>query len=260
MNHPSAGGHPADDDPDEALVQRVAARMRAAGRHVVTDADPDEVRWFFRSDQAATLALSFGLVGHERGFAAAVDYASRPRRCGHDDTGWALLPGSIWLAAAYRLPVDRLRVLTAEESLADPLPRPVAVDRARVELAAWRVINRLRDHLTDAEVAALRLRCAGGDNDTELRMQRAAAMMALGQITGDDEMRSTATELALRECYERPGLIPSVVFSTVAPLVASVTAEDGTVDPHHLAATLRAELVRVDTLMVFPDADVGGVA
>jgi hypothetical protein len=256
VNQPSTGGQL---DDDEALVQRVAARMRAAGRHVVTDADPDE-RWHLRSDQAATLALSFGLVGHERGFVAAVDYASRPCRCGHDDPGWALLSGAIWLAAAYRLPVDRLRVLTADESLADPLPPSVAVDRARVELAAWRVINRLRDQLTEAELAALRLRCAGGDNDTELRMQRAAAMMALGQITGDDEMQSTATELALRECFERPGLIPSVVFSTVEPLVASVAADDGTVDPHHLTAALRAELVRVDTLMVYPDADVGGAA
>lgn len=257
-NDPSFGGEHVDDD--EALVQRAAARMRAAGRDVVTDADPDEVRWLFRSDQAATLALSFGLIGHERGVAAAVDYASRPRPCGHDNPGWASLPGAIWLAAAYRLPVDRLRVLTADESLADPLPPPVAVDRARVELAAWRVINRLRDHLTDAEVAALRLRCAGGDNDTELRMHRAAAMMALAQITDDDDMRSAAIELALRECYERPGLIPSVVFASINPLINALAGDDGAVDPHHLAAVLRAELVRVDSLMVYPEADVGGAA
>ncbi len=163
MSHPSVGGYPADDDPDETLVQRVAARMRAAGRHVVIDADPDEVRWLFRSDQAATLALSFGLIGHEGGFAAAVDYASRPCRCGRDDPGWALLPGAIWLAAASppaRRPVSRRP--PAPNRLADPLPPP---DRGRPSPAwnspHWRVVNRLRDHLTDTELAALRLRCAG---------------------------------------------------------------------------------------------------
>lgn len=244
---------------DEVLVARVAARMRAAGRDVVTDADPDHVRRRVREDQAAALALSFGLFGHDPGFAAAVDYASRPCPCGRDDNpGWATLPSAVWLVAAHRLPLDRLRVLTAAESLADPLPPPIAVDRARVELATWRVINRLRDHLTAAEVDALRLRCADGDHDADLRAQRAAAMMVLGQMTGDDDMQSTATELALRECYARPGLLPSVVFSMVGPIMASATAEDGTVDPDHFAAMLRAELVSIDRAMVYPTADAGG--
>lgn len=251
-DHPS--GEPADDD--DAVVQRVAARMRAAGRDVVIDADPDEVRRRLRNDQAAALALSFGLVGHDGGFVAAVDYASRPCPCGHDNTGWASLPACVWLAAAHRLPLDRLRVLTIAESLADTLPPPIAVDRARVELAAWRVITWLRDHLTDGEVDALRLRCADGDHDADLRAQRAAAMMALGQTTGDDDMQAAATELAIRECYVRPGLIPSVVFSTIYPLINALpTNTGGTVDPHHLVEALRTELVRIDGLMVYPTAD-----
>lgn len=246
------------DPDDEALVQRVAARMRAAGCDVVTDADPDDVRWRLRNEQAAALALSFGLLGHDSGFAAAVDYSSRPCRGGRDNHGWATFPGAVWLAAARRLPIDRLRILASAESLADPLPRRTAVDRPRVELAAWRIINRLRDHLTDNEVADLRVRCADGDHDADLRACRAAAMMALGQMTDDDDMQSTATELALRECYVRPGLIPSVVFAAIYPLINSVpTNADGMADPHHLAAALRAELVRIDTLILYAD-DVGG--
>lgn len=60
--------------------------------------------------------------------------------------------------------------------------------------------------------------------------------------------------------YPRPGLIPSVVFSMVGPIMASATADDGTVDPRHVLATLRAELVRIDGLMVYPIADADGVA
>jgi hypothetical protein len=41
MTERTAAGEPADDD---AIVQRVAARTRAAGRDVVTDADPDAAR------------------------------------------------------------------------------------------------------------------------------------------------------------------------------------------------------------------------
>jgi hypothetical protein len=256
-NHPAYGGRP-DDDPDEALVQRVAARQVARlGRPMPTDQDPDKVRWNLRSDQAATLALWFGLVGHDPGLAAAVDYASRPCRCGGNH-GWADFPIAVWLAAAYRLPVDRLRVLTSAETLADPLPPPDAVDRARVELAVWRITNRLRDHLTDAEVAELRLRCADGDHDAELRMLRAAYIMALGQVTGEGDMHSAATEFAMRECFVRPGLLPSVVSSTVGPIINPLADADGTVDPHLLAEVLRAELVRVQSLMLYPDADVGG--
>ncbi|MGA5465584.1 hypothetical protein [Mycobacterium sp. NPDC050041] len=259
----SSAGEPADEDGDvvdeAALVARVASAQSARlDRPVPTDRDPPEVRCGVRTNASAAIALWFGLAGLDVGFAAAATHASMPCECGSDDDGWSLLPGAMWLAAAHRLPINRLRVLTAAESLADVLPPPVAVDRARVELAAWRVVNRLRDHLTGDEVAALRLRCVDGDQDFELRCLRAGYMSALGRITGDELMTSAAATLAIREGRERPfgGLTIPAVWSVAGPFVQRHGMD---VAPDTLAATLRAELVRVDSLMVYPDADVGTV-
>jgi len=112
------------------------------------------------------------------------------------------------------------------------------------------------DALDDAEVAALRLRCVDGDHDFELRCLRAGYIAALGQITGDEDMTSAAAALAIREGRERPfaGLTIPAVWSVAGPFVRRHGMD---VAPDTLAALLRAELVRVDSLMVWPDADVG---
>lgn len=255
MNH----SHPADEDPDEAIVQRVAVRMRAAGRDVDVDRDPDVVRREVRADATATIALWFGLAGLEPGFAAAVTHASTPCTCCPDDVGWAAMPLAVYRAATARLGVDALgRVLDAPDlrAAADMLPVCCARDRAQVELRVWQVVNRLRDVLTDAELADLRLRCVDGDHDFELRCLRAGYIAVLGQITGDGDMTSAAATLAIRECRERPigGLTIPVVWSVAGPFVR---AHGMDVAPDTLAAVLRAELVRVDALMVHPDADTG---
>jgi hypothetical protein len=257
MSHyPSDRSEP---DDDEASVQRVAARMRAAGRHVVTDASPDDVRRDVRADATATAAIWFGLAGLDTGFAAAVTHASTPCTCCADDVGWAAMPAAVYRSAAVRLIGDARRALDDPDirAAAELVPVCCARDRAQVESRVWRIINRLRATLTDEEVADLRLRCVDGDHDFELRCLRAGYVAALGQITADDDMASAATALAIREGYERPhgGLTISAVWSVAAPVVWRIGRD---IAPDTLAALLRAELVRVDSLMVYPDADIGG--
>ncbi|MDP7738988.1 hypothetical protein [Mycobacterium paragordonae] len=247
------------DDDEEALVARAAARMRAAGRRVVTDADPDVTRRQVRADATAAQAIWFGLAGLDVGFAAAVDHASTPCECCPDDVGLASMPSEVFRAANVRLVGDARRVLDdpALRAAAVVLPPCCARDRPKVEMLMWQIINRLRDQLTDAQRADLRLRCADGDNDFELRLLRAGYVAALGQVTGDDDMMAAATALAIREGYERAfgGLTIPAVFSVAAPAVWR-TGRD--IAPDTLAAILRAELVLLDTLMVYPEADVGG--
>jgi hypothetical protein len=256
-NHPSFGGERVDDD--EALVQRVAARQRANGRgDVPTDLDPEDVRREVRADATATAAIWFGLAGLEPGFAAAITHASTPCDCCPDDVGWAAMPLAVYRAADVRLTGDVRRVLDDPDirAAAKMIPTCCARDRAQVESRVWFIVNRLHDRLTDAQRDDLRLRCVDGDHDFELRCLRSGYVAALGQITGDGDMTSEATALAIREGYERPfgGLTIPAVWCVAAPTVWA-TGRD--IAPDDLAAILRAELVRVDALMLYPDADVG---
>lgn len=245
---------------EEALVARVAAGQSArVGRPVPVDRDPAVVRHEVRADATATGALWFGLAGLDTGFAAAVTHAATPcDRC-PDDVGWATMPGAVFRAAAARLdPNASVRVLHDADIRAatDALPVYCARNRAQVELRVWRIVNRLRDILTDAQVADLRLRCVDGDHDFELRCLRAGYIAALGRITDDGELTSTAATLAIREGRERlfAGLTIPAVWSVAAPFIRRHGMD---VRPDTLAALLRAELIRVDSLMVYPDADVG---
>ncbi|VEG55648.1 Uncharacterised protein [Mycolicibacterium aurum] len=265
-------GQPDDGQPfdEEALVVRVAARQSAMWTrrlgyevNVPTDRDPDEVRREVRADATATGALWFGLAYLDIGFAAAVTHASTPCDCCTDDVGWAGMPWAVYMAAARRLVGigDAFgRVIDDPDirAAAEMLPVCCARDRAQVELRVWRIVNRLRDILTEAEVDTLRLRCADGDNDFELRCLRAGYISALGQITGDEDMTSAAAALAIREGRERPfgGLTIPAVWCVAAPFVRRRGMD---VAPDTLAALLRDELVRVDSLMVHPDADTGAV-
>ncbi|MGZ5380137.1 MAG: hypothetical protein ACXWD8_19825, partial [Mycobacterium sp.] len=95
-------------------------------------------------------------------------------------------------------------------------------------------ISRLRDILTDAEVAALRLRCVDGDNDLELRCLRAGYISALGQITDDEDMMTAAAALACpalassaRATDQRARLhLLHRAFDRVADVAGGVVRED----------------------------------
>lgn len=223
------------------------------------DADPVEVWRCVRADQTAALALWFGLAGLEVGFAAAVDHASTPCDCCPDDVGLAYLPAAVFRAANGRLIGDARRALDGPDIRAAAVPVPTCCARSRpvVESRVWRIINRIRDTITDAEIDDLRLRCVDGDHDAELRYLRAGFMFTIGQISDDAAMTSAAVEMALRECYERrfSGLTPAAVWSVAAPVVWRIGRD---IAPDTLAALLRAELARIDSLMLYPDADVGG--
>jgi hypothetical protein len=253
-NHPCFGGEPVDPDEAEAIARKWEARagLPPGGR------DPAEVRREVRADATGTAALWFGLAGLDTGFAAAVTHAATPCTCCPDDVGWASMPLAVYRAAVARLPeAARLSFDTADmRAAAEMLPTCCARDRAQVELRVWAIVNRLHDALDDAEVAALRLRCVDGDHDFELRCLRAGYIAALGQITGDEDMTSAAAALAIREGRERPfaGLTIPAVWSVAGPFVRRHGID---VAPDTLAALLRAELVRVDSLMVWPDADLG---
>lgn len=209
-----SSGEPADDD--EAVVARVAARMRNRPRkpvNPVTDADPADVRRQVRADATAAMALWFGLAGLDVGFAAAVDHASTPCECCPDDVGLASMPYEVFRAADVRLVGDARRVLddAVIRGAAVVLPTCCARDRPQVELLVWRIINRLRDLLTDHQREDLRVRCTGGDDDFELRCLRAGYVLAIAQITDADDMASAAHDLTVRECREQPfgGLTPA---------------------------------------------------
>lgn len=261
-NHHPSSRRAADgaDGDDMELVRRVAARQSARlGRPVPVDRDPADVRREVRGDATATGALWFGLAGLDVGFAAAVTHAATPCDCCADDTGWACLPLAVYRAATARLDADalaRVHAVPHIRAAAEMLPVCCARDRAQVELRVWAIINGIRDVLTDAEVATLRLRCVDGDPDFELRCLRAGLVSTLGQLTGDDEMMSTAATLANREGRERTyaGLTPAAVWCVAGPFVR---AHGMDVAPSTLAAIIRSELVRIDGLMVYPDGEIG---
>ncbi|WP_185935043.1 hypothetical protein [Mycolicibacterium hodleri] len=250
-----------DDDDDELVVQRVVARMRARGMHPVVDADPAEVRRQLRADATAAQALWFGLAGLEPGVVAAITHASTPCTCCTDDVGWAAMALEVFRAADVRLRGAARRVLDDPDIRAATtmLPTCCARDWSQVALRVWRVINRLRDTLTDTERANLRLSCVDGDLDFELRCLRAGYVTALGQIIESEDMVEAGSGLALREGYERPhgGLSIPAVQCVAASQVWAMGCD---VAPDTHAERLRAELVRVDSLMVYPAADVGGGA
>ena len=258
-SHP--GNSPADDPIGDAAVARVNAIRAARGLPPIVERDPAEVRRDVRTDATATGALWFGLAYLDIGFAAAVSHASTPCACCPDDPGWAAMPGAVYRAAAARLDVDalaRVHAVPHIRAASEMVPVCCAGDRVEVELRVWRIINGLRDVLTDAEVETLRLRCVDGDHDFELRCLRAGLISALGQITSDDDMMTTAATLAIREGRERPnaGLTSSAVWCVAAPFVNRHGMD---VAPDTLVEILRDELVHVDGLMVYPDVDTGSM-
>jgi hypothetical protein len=93
------------------------------------------------------------------------------------------------------------------------------------------------------------------DRDFDDRCRRAGAMNALGQIRGDTAMRQIAVELALRECFRRPGLTPATVFRSVEPIVDAHRYDAAACD-----AALVAELARVADVPYLPDDDKPGGA
>lgn len=224
------------DDDDE--------RIRRAGLH---------------ADQCATMAVWFLLGGLEPGFTAAIDAASTPCGCCPDDVGLATLPAAVLRAVSTRLHGDARRVLDDPHARLDAaqIPTCCAADRAVVGAQVSRLISRIGGLLTDAERDDLRLRCVDGDGDFELRCARAGIMTALGHLTADDRMHSAATQAAMREVYERRGgLTVAAVFSVAGPLVWAHRNDD----TDQLAAVLRTELLRVDSLMLDPTAIVGGTS
>jgi hypothetical protein len=88
------------------------------------------------------------------------------------------------------------------------------------------------------------------------RCRRAGAMNALAQVRGGDKaMQQVAAELALRECFRRPGLTPGVVFRSVEPIVDAHRHDAAACD-----AALVAELVRLADVPFLPDDDKPGSA
>lgn len=233
----SRGTAVSTNDPADAEADaQVAAARRAA--------------WC--QDHAAAMAAWWCLAGIEPGIEAAVNFAAIA------GTGVDQLPravvGAITAAADAS---DRDTIRLGLEAIAD---RAQVVDRVGAEAAVISMTRTVTESLPDGARDRLAQRLVGGDVDFWLRCQRAAAMAALGRLRDDQEMVAAATELAVRECYERPALTLRVVFCVVGPIVHAHTGADGGIDRAALDAALVAELAALPGAMLDPDAIIGGTA
>lgn len=201
-------------------------------------------------DHAARMAAWWCLAGVDPGLEAAVNFAAVA------GTGVDRLPSAaaVAIAASADAP-DRDTIGAALEGAA---PRAQAVDRVAAEAAVISMTRAAAEALPEGAHERLAQRLIGGDVDFWLRCRRAAAMAALGRLRADDDMTSAATELALRECYERPALTLRVVFCVVGPIVHAHTGVEGVIDRPALDAALVAVLAAVHALMLYPDAVIGG--
>lgn len=231
----SRGTAVSTNDPADADAQ-VAAARRAA--------------WC--QDHAAAMAAWWCLAGIEPGIEAAVNFAAIA------GTGVDQLPGAV--VRAITASVDTAERDTIRPGLEVIAGRAQVVDRVGAEAAVIGMTGRAAESLSDGARERLAQRLVGGDVDFWLRCRRAAAMAALGRLRDDQEMVDAATELAVRECYERPALTLRVVFCVVGPIVHAHTSADGTIDRAALDAALVAELATVTGAMLDPDAIIGGTA
>ncbi|ORV65300.1 hypothetical protein AWC03_02835 [Mycobacterium europaeum] len=161
------------------------------------------------------------------------------------------------IAASVDRTLDCDTVRVALEAIAD---RAQVVDRVGAEAAVISMTRAAAQFLPEGARERLTQRLVGGDSDFPLRCRRAAAMAALGRLRDDHEITAAATELALRECYERPALTLRVLFCVVGPIVHTHTDADGTIDRNALDAALVAELAYVTGAMLYPDAIIGGTS
>lgn len=218
----------------------------------MTTADPEAAarRAEWCQGHAARMAAWWCLAGVDPGVEAAVNFAAIA------GTGLDGLPGTVarvLIAAVDTSSRDALR-----PGLEAIVGRARAVDRVGAEGAVISMTRAAAEALPEGARERLAQRLIGGDVDFWLRCRRAAAMAALGRLRADDDMASAATELAIRECYERPALTLRVVFCMAGPVAHACTAPDGTIDPAVLDAALVAELQAVTGAMLYPDAIVGG--
>lgn len=218
---------------------------------MVANADAGARRAAWCQDHAAQMAAWWCLAGVDPGLEAAVNFAAIA------GTGVDRLPSAAALAiAASANAADRDTIGAALEGIAPHRAR--AVDRVAAEGAVISMTRAAAEALPEGGRERLAQRLIGGDADFWLRCRRAAAMAALGRLRADDDMASAATDLAIRECYERPALTLRVVFCVVGPIVHAHTGVEGVIDRPALDAALVAELAAIHALMLYPDAVIGG--
>ncbi|ORW72150.1 hypothetical protein AWC23_11550 [Mycobacterium saskatchewanense] len=197
-------------------------------------------------DHAAAMAVWWCLAGADPGIEAAANFAAIA------GTGIDQLP-----RAAARMIVASVDTSDRDMIQAAIAGRAQLVDRVGAEAAVISMTRTAAKSLTDGARERFAQRLIGGDVDFWLRCRRAAAMAALGRLRDDQEMAAAATELAIRECYERPALTLRAVFCLVGPIVHAHTGADGTIEPAALDAALVAQLAAVTGAMLYPDAVIG---
>lgn len=196
-------------------------------------------------DHAAQMAAYWGLAGIEPGIVAAVKYAAV------FGTGVHRLPRvAADMIAAGIDSGDRDVVAAALQTIA----KRAGPGHEGAEDAVNRLCGKALSSLSDGARERLKQRLVGGDIDFPLRCRRAAAMAALGQHRGDQEMVSAAVELAIRECREKRALTPSVIFAVAGPIWHPLRDNPGAMD-----AALVTEIHSATAAMAYPDAVIGGV-